>query len=54
MKNILVTGATGYIGSHVVAELLKFPNYFNVIATSRSNHSDFLYDLGGGGLLFLI
>lgn len=48
MKNILVTGATGYIGSHVVAELLKFPNYFNVIATSRSNHSDFLYDLGGG------
>ncbi|MEP7319341.1 MAG: NAD(P)-dependent oxidoreductase [Panacibacter sp.] len=32
MKKILVTGATGFIGNHVVQELLK--NNFTVIATS--------------------
>lgn len=48
MKRVVVTGANGYIGSHVVAELMKFPNEFSVVAAGRSNENlpketDFVY-----------
>lgn len=36
MKKIVVTGANGYIGAHVVAELLRHPEEFSVVAASRS------------------
>ena len=39
MKRVVVTGANGYIGSHVVAELLKFPDEFSVVAAGRSNEN---------------
>lgn len=35
MKKVVVTGANGYIGSHVVEELLKYPDQFSVVATDR-------------------
>ena len=39
-KNILVTGANGYIGSHITSELIK-KDSFNVIATDfNSNNVD--------------
>lgn len=38
-KNVLVTGAAGFIGTHVVRELLKNQNIYNIIA---------LDDLSGG------
>lgn len=37
MKKVVITGADGYIGSHVVEELLKYPSWFSVVAASRSN-----------------
>ena len=36
MKNILVTGGTGYIGSHTVVELLQ-KNYNVIIVDNLSN-----------------
>lgn len=36
MKRVVVTGANGYIGSHVVAELLRHSDKFSVVAASRS------------------
>lgn len=36
MKKIVVTGANGYIGAHVVAELLRHPEEFSVVAAGRS------------------
>lgn len=36
MKTVVVTGANGYIGAHVVQELIKYPEMFRVVATSRS------------------
>ena len=37
MKNVVITGASGYIGSHVVKKMLQYPNEFSVIAAGRSN-----------------
>ena len=37
-KNILVTGANGYIGSHITSELIK-KDSFNVIATDFNNNN---------------
>ena len=37
MKTILVTGGTGYIGSHTVVELLKNPEYDVIIVDNFSN-----------------
>lgn len=39
MKRVVVTGANGYIGAHVVAELLKYPEMFRVVAASRENNN---------------
>lgn len=39
MKSIVVTGASGYIGSHVIAELLRYPSKFSVVATSLSREA---------------
>ena len=36
-KHILVTGGTGYIGSHTVVELLKNPNYTVDIVDNLAN-----------------
>lgn len=36
MKRVVVTGANGYIGTHVVRELLRHPDQFQVVAASRS------------------
>lgn len=36
MKTVVVTGANGYIGTHVVAELLRHPAEFSVVAASRA------------------
>lgn len=36
MKRVVVTGASGYIGTHVVEELLKFPQDFSVTAACRT------------------
>ena len=38
MKNILVTGGTGYIGSHTVVELIN-NNYEPIIVDNLSNSS---------------
>ena len=38
MKNILVTGATGFIGSHTSVELLE--NGYNVIGIDNLYNSD--------------
>jgi len=35
MKKVVVTGATGYLGSHITQKLLK--NNFKVIATTTSD-----------------
>lgn len=35
MKNILVTGATGFLGSHLVKELLKNPNNYVLAVLGR-------------------
>lgn len=40
MKKAIVTGANGFVGSHVVAELLK--NNVSVIAVVHNNHTDAL------------
>lgn len=37
MKRVVVTGANGYIGVHVVNELLKYTEMFSVVAASREN-----------------
>lgn len=37
MKHVVVTGANGYIGAHVIEELLKFPQDFSVTAACRTN-----------------
>jgi len=36
VKNVVVTGANGYIGVHVVEELLRHAEEFSVVAASRS------------------
>lgn len=36
MKKVVVTGANGYIGTHVVTELLRHPDEFSVVAASRA------------------
>lgn len=37
MKKVVVTGANGYIGTHVTEELLRHPEKFTVVATDRSS-----------------
>ena len=37
MKNVVITGATGYIGRHVVKKISKYPDLFNVVVASRKN-----------------
>ena len=36
MKNVLITGATGFIGSHVIMTLQRIAPTCNIIATSRN------------------
>ena len=45
MKKILVTGGTGYIGSHTVVELLKNPDYSIDIIDNLSNSKEHVVDL---------
>lgn len=44
MKKILVTGGTGYIGSHTVVELLKNPDYSVDIIDNLSNSKEHVID----------
>ena len=35
MKNVVITGANGYIGSHVVKKILEYPDEFSTVVACR-------------------
>ena len=39
MKNVVITGGNGYIGSHVVKKILEYPDEFGIVVACRNSEN---------------